>query len=374
MNNFVQYYVLGLAVYFFIYVIIELGYNIQFGMTGIANLFIYVIVAFGGYVGATVTMGPSGSVVLQSYIFGANLPFPLPLVVGCVAGAVLSAVIGVVVLGRLKDQYLAIVTLVLAQMAYLMVGNYRPIFNGFLGLTGIPQPLASLASSTVQYQYLFVGVCAVVAVICFVFCEMLSHSPLGRVLRAVREDETVAATFGRNVFALKLKSTIIGGALAGVGGALFAEYLGSFSPGLWSTSEAFVVVAALLIGGKGNNWGACLGAFLLPVGIYELTQFIPSIGSGSVQDAIQWITIGVLLALFLWFRPQGLLAERRTRYRGAEAEGDRWRWLRQGRLVPSWAALVPVQGNGNPAGRGNPDESAAGRKLGSYRKVSGDGE
>lgn len=366
MNNFVQYYVLGLAVYFFIYIIIELGYNVQFGLTGITNLFVYVVVAFGGYAGAVVTMGPSGS-VLQSYILGTNLPFPLPLLAGGLAGAILSAVIGVIVLHGLRDQYLAVVTFVLADIAYLTVGNYRPIFNGYLGLTGIPQPLSSLAASNIDYQYLFAGVCAVVAVICFIFCQMLSHSPLGRVLRAVREDETVAATFGRNVFALKIKSMIIGGSLAGVGGALFAEYLGSFSPGLWSTSEAFVVVAALLIGGRGNNWGACLGAFLLPVGIYELTQFIPAIGTGSLPDAVRWIAIGVLLGLFLWFRPQGLLAERRTAYREDRAVARGWR------LLPLTRPLSP----GRPAGAGGSNQDGTGSlRSGSdeRRKVDGHGE
>lgn len=308
-----QFYIITLAMYFFIYVILELGYNMQFGLTGIINIAFYVVVAFGGYVGAVVSMGPHD--FTQQYILGANLPYPLPVLVGGVAGALVSAVLGVVVL-RLRDQYQAIVTLVIAQMTYLFVGNYQPLFNGYLGLAGIPHPLdQTLDLSYLHYQYFFLGVAAVFALLAFLFMQRIVHSPFGRVLRAIREDHEVAAVFGKNVFRLQLVSFMVGGFLAGVGGGLFAEYLGTFSPSVWTTSEAFVVIAALLIGGTGNNWGAVLGAFVLPVGIYELTQLIPSFGSTTdLIDAGRWILIGLLVCAFLWWRPEGLIAERKTKY------------------------------------------------------------
>jgi branched-chain amino acid transport system permease protein len=309
-----QYYLITLAMYFFIYVILELGYNMQFGLTGIINIAVYVCVAFGGYVGATVTMGPNN--FGQSYILGMNLPFPLPVIAGGIAGALVSATVGVIVI-RLRDQYQAIVTLVIAQMAYLFVGNYQPLFNGFLGLANVPHPLdTTLNLSILRYQYVFLGITAAFAVLAFLFMQRVSHSPLGRVLRSIREDQEVAAVFGKNVIRLQMLSFVVGGFLAGVGGAFIAEYLGTISPSIWSTSEAFIVIAALLVGGTGNNYGAVLGALVLPVGIYELTQLIPSFGSATdLIDAARWILIGLLVCAFLWFRPEGLLAERKTKYR-----------------------------------------------------------
>lgn len=313
-----QYYVITLAVYFFIYIVLELGYNLQFGMAGIINIAFYVTVAVGGYMAAVVAMGPHD--YTQQYVLGAHLPFPLPLVVGGLTGAFLSAVLGLIVLRRLRDQYLAIVTLVVAQMSWQFVGNFQPLFNGFLGLANVPRPLDSVLNlPPLQYQYVFLVICAAVAVLAFIFMQLVSASPFGRVLRAIREDETVAATFGKDVFRLRMIAFIVGGFLAGVGGGLTAEYLGTIAPSIWSVPEAFVVIAALLIGGTGNNWGAVLGALVLPVGIYELTQFIPAMGNTTnLIDAFRWIVIGVLVCLFLWFRPQGLLAERKTRYPGVE--------------------------------------------------------
>ncbi|MGH2441823.1 MAG: hypothetical protein ACRDFX_01500, partial [Chloroflexota bacterium] len=110
-------------------------------------------------------------------------------------------------------------------------------------------------------------------------------------------------------------SFVVGGFLVGLGGAFIAEYLGTVSPSIWSVPEAFIVIASLLIGGMGNNWGAALGALVLPVGIFELTQLLPSFGSATdLIDAFRWIVIGLLVVLFLWVRPEGLLAERKTRY------------------------------------------------------------
>jgi branched-chain amino acid transport system permease protein len=201
-------------------------------------------------------------------------------------------------------------------MAYLFVGNYQPLFNGFLGLANVPHPLDStLNLSTLRYQYVFLAITAAFALLAFLFMQRLSHSPLGRVLRSIREDQEVAAVFGKNVLRLQMLSFVVGGFLAGVGGAFIAEYLGTISPSIWSTSEAFIVIAALLVGGTGNNYGAVLGALVLPVGIYELTQLIPSFGSATdLIDAARWILIGLLVCAFLWFRPEGLLAERKTKY------------------------------------------------------------
>ncbi|MGH2441730.1 MAG: branched-chain amino acid ABC transporter permease, partial [Chloroflexota bacterium] len=242
-----QYYLITLAMYFFIYVMIVLGYNMQFGLTGIINIAVYVSVAFGGYVGAAVTMGQHK--FGQSYILGMNLPFPLPVLVGGLTGAIISGIVGVIVL-RLRDQYQAIVTLVIAQMAYLFVGNYQPLFNGFLGLASVPQPLATtLNLSPLRYQYVFLAITAFFALLAFLFMQRISHSPLGRTLRSVREDYEVAATFGKNVLRLQMLSFVVGGFLVGLGGAFIAEYLGTVSPSIWSVPEAFIVIASLLIGG-----------------------------------------------------------------------------------------------------------------------------
>lgn len=311
------YYALTLGVYFFVYCLLGLGYNLQYGLAGIQNVANYIFVAFGAYATAVVTLGPSSSVV-QSYVFGMNITWPLPLLVGAATGAVMSLVLGFIFLWRLKYQYQAIVTLVVAQVAWLLIGNIQGLFNGYNGLAGVPQPLESVVKlAPVPYEAFFVGISAICALLGFAFMRRVVRSPLGRVLRAIREDESVASCFGRNVFKKQMFAFMVAGTMAGLAGGLLVEYLGSWTPSGWTTSEGFVVIAALIIGGTANNVGAALGAFVVPVLIYELTAFIPPFGpvNSNTIDAFRWIAIGLIALLFLWFRPEGVLPEPRRRFR-----------------------------------------------------------
>ena len=317
MNHYL-YYIFTLGTYFFVYCILGLGYNLQYGLAGIHNVANYIFVAFGAYTAAVVTLGPSSS-LSQSYVFGMSLPWPLPLLVAGLVGGLASAVLGFVFLWRLRYQYQAIVTLVVAQVAWLLLGNDSAIVNGYNGLAGVPQPLSTVVNlGPVQYEGAFMGLAAVVAVAGYIFLRRVTRSPLGRLLRAIREDEDVVSAFGRNVFTAQLIAFAVSGVLAGVAGGLLVEYLGSWTPSGWTTSEGFVVIAALIIGGTASNMGAVLGAFIVPVLIYELTNFIPSFGpiTATQIDAARWIAIGVLALVFLWFRPQGVLPEPRTTFRG----------------------------------------------------------
>lgn len=316
MNHYL-YYILTLGLYFFVYCLLGLGYNLQYGLAGIHNVANYIFVAFGAYITAVTSLGPSNSLV-QSYILGTNIAWPLPLLVGAASGAFMSLLLGFIFLWKLKYQYQAIVTLVIAQVALLLIGNSTGLFNGFNGLAGVPQPLESVVNlAPVPYEAFFVGISAICALLGFAFMRRVVRSPLGRVLRSIREDESVASGFGRNVFRQQMLAFMVAGAMAGLGGGLLVEYLGSWTPGGWSTAEGFVVIAALIIGGTANNVGAALGAFIVPVLIYELTAFIPSFGPINSQtiDAFRWIAMGLMVLLFLWFRPQGVLPEPRRHFR-----------------------------------------------------------
>jgi ABC-type branched-subunit amino acid transport system permease subunit len=311
------YYILTLGVYFFVYCLLGLGYNLQYGLAGIHNVANFIFVAFGAYITAVLTLGPSNSLV-QSYIFGTSISWPLPLLIGAASGAVMSLVLGFIFLWRLKFQYQAIVTLVVAQVIWLLVGNSQGLFNGFNGLAGVPQPLETVVNlAPVPYEAFFVGVAGFCALLGFAFMRRVVRSPLGRVLRSIREDESVASGFGRNVFRQQMVAFMVAGAMAGLAGGLLVEYLGSWTPSGWTVSEGFVVISALIIGGTANNIGAALGAFIVPVVIYELTAFIPPFGPVNSQtiDAFRWIAIGVIALLFLWFRPQGVLPEPRRHFR-----------------------------------------------------------
>lgn len=107
---------------------------------------------------------------------------------------------------------------------------------------------------------------------------------------------------------------VLGGALAGLSGAILVGFITLWAPSAWGYAETIVLFAAVIIGGAGNHRGAVLGAILVPVAFEEATRYIPSIpGKPGLVDDLQWVAIGLLIVLFLWFRPQGVLPERRRR-------------------------------------------------------------
>jgi branched-chain amino acid transport system permease protein len=171
------------------------------------------------------------------------------------------------------------------------------------------------------YQYFFLGLCLVLFALVYALMARLSKSRFGLVLRALREDERAAAAFGRDIYRVKLRAYVFGAGVAGFAGALFAAYLSAFNPSAWSPIEAIVLYSAVLVGGRGNIRGVVVGVFLVIVLLQESTRFLPEVPNHpNVVLALREIVIGAILVLFLRFRPQGMLPERRFQDRAALPE------------------------------------------------------
>jgi branched-chain amino acid transport system permease protein len=216
----------------------------------------------------------------------------------------------------LRSDYLALVMLVVSQIAVNVVQNETGLFNGPAGLSLVPEPLSStLKLSPITYQWFYVGLTALICLIVYAFVHRITGSPLGRALRALRDNEQAALACGKNVFALRMLSFMIGGAIAAISGAVLVEFIGTWAPGAWLYPETFVLLAAVVVGGSGNNLGVVVGALLVPVAFLEATRFLPTIPDHpGLIDAFQWITTALLMMVFLWFRPQGIFPERRRRF------------------------------------------------------------
>jgi branched-chain amino acid transport system permease protein len=170
---------------------------------------------------------------------------------------------------------------------------------------------------------------------CVLCSRRIYRSPYGRVLRSIREDETVAAAFGQKIWPAQLWVFLIGSFMAGIAGGLFVYYLSAWSPSAFQPLESFVLLAALIIGGSGNYWGSLLGAFVVIEGLNEFSRFVPIPASvNQLAGAFRGIVIGVVLILVLRYRPAGLIPERRLRWYKATVH----RWA--GRQ----AASRPVEG------------------------------
>ena len=112
---------------------------------------------------------------------------------------------------------------------------------------------------------------------------------------------------------MRTGDAVTGGAIAGLSGGILVSYISTWSPAAWGYAETVVLFAAVIIGGAGNHVGAVVGAILVPVGFEEITRFIPTSNNlpPNLIPSLEWVAIGLLIVIFLWVRPQGILPERK---------------------------------------------------------------
>lgn len=219
-------------------------------------------------------------------------------------------------------QFISIVglgTLILFALRYFVLALIVPFKQGgFSNALGqLLQNTAWLvkfeaAGPTFGYQrFLLVAVVVVLAMV-YLLAEMTVQSPFGRVLKAIREDEDVASALGKNVFAFKIQSMMLGSALAGLAGALWAISLGALTHTMFFPRVTFIVFLMVIIGGTANNKGVVLGSVIFwgfQKATEDLAAFFPTAARSSVQ-ALRLSVIGALLIVILYYRSEGIWGER----------------------------------------------------------------
>jgi branched-chain amino acid transport system permease protein len=310
------FYIITLLVYAGVDIIACLGLSQQFGVAGVTNFGFIIFQAAGAYTAAILSMpSQAANGGFQSYIGGWNLPWPVPWIGAMIVGGLVALPFTFVVGRRLRGDFAAVGLLVTAVMFNLLVTNYRPLLNGSAGLSLVPSPLQGKYNpQSPGYQWLYAAVALVLAAAVYLLVRRVTESPYGRSMRAMRDNDVVADSLGKNLLSLRAAVLVLGGMLAGLSGAILVGFINLWAPSAWGYAETIVLFAAVIIGGAGNHRGAVLGAILVPVGFEEATRYLPN----SVPAGLQWVAIGLLIVIFLWFRPQGVLPERRRRI-GASA-------------------------------------------------------
>src|SRR6266545_3295092 len=280
-----------------IFAILALGFNIQWGYTGLFNAGIAGFYLIGAYVAAIALTAPQapikiGDVVIVPGHWGG---FQLPFVVAAI-----------------------LATIAFAEILRNLTINLESFTGGAIGISFIPRPIVFNPPDLFLTIMSLVAIGGAILLILLVVLQFMSESPWGRVLRATREDEEATMALGKNTFGYKLQAFALGGALMGLAGALSAvtlayiEPTGSFAPGI-----TFSVWVMVIVGGSGNNRGAILGAFLvygMEWASVQLKDFVPV----ALRDTIFYIRfmiIGVLLILLVLFRPEGILREKKRALR-----------------------------------------------------------
>lgn len=311
------------------------------GLMGLALAFVVYVLALAllqklraprraAVLGAlAVALAAGAFVAIKAYPLGPRESVNAVLFLGILLGVALASIAGLLVgfVGlRLREDYLAIATLGFAEVMRLVAINEEQVTNGTQGIQSIPVPLADWALRTpwfrdlarawdVQPVTLVTALVAVVAVvIAFVVLEILARSPWGRVLKAIREDEEVASSLGKNVLLYKLQALMLGSGLAALAGIVFTFYVASVVPENFLSIVTFYSFAILVLGGVGNHKGAIIGAAII-WGIFEFANNLTSLEffrDRGIQFAgpPQAILIGLVLILVVVLRPQGLVGSK----------------------------------------------------------------
>ena len=284
-----------------IYALLALSLNFQVGFTGLINFGQVAFFAIGAYTSCLL-------------VCKAGVPIGL----GFLCGMILSGLFGYLIsipTRSLKADYWAIVTLAGGEVVRLIAVNEGWLTEGSFGVMRIPQPLKHLLSKDTYPLFYLLLVIACVVVVYFIL-RLLTNSPFGRDLKAVRDAEELCLSLGKNTRKLKMEAMIVAGAVAGLAGALFAHYITYISPENFQPIETFLMWAMIIVGGRGNHVGAILGAVVIQVFNVSTRFIVHYVPLGpDVIAPLRMVIIGLLIVAFLLFKPEGLVKEKKKIYK-----------------------------------------------------------
>jgi branched-chain amino acid transport system permease protein len=290
-------YLIAVGVIALIYMLLAIGLNLQYGYTGLVNFGHVAFFAIGAYTSALLSLN--------------GWPIALTFIVAMLLAGLAAYPIGLLSL-RLSDDYLAVVTLGFSEALRLVIQQEEWLTRGVQGLPGIPR----------LFQWLGVGQYAEIATLAtLIACNaiaiaLLTHlvrSPYGRLIQAVRDDETAVAALGKDPARLKVQVFMLGSALAGLAGAFYAHVITYISPEQFVPLVTFYVWIAVIIGGPGRTSGAVIGSLILLI-FLEGSRFARDLipGVSEVQMAsVRLMLVGLALILFTVYRPQGIMGRRK---------------------------------------------------------------
>lgn len=301
------------------YALAAIGIAMHFGFTGLLNF------------------GQAAYMLVGAYAFSmsslAGLGLWASVGISLAASIVLSFVLGIPTL-RLRSDYLAIVTIAAAEILRFIVSTtgLEKVTGGSQGLSGFagefyalnPFPAGTYGfwAWTMDEKGLWVRLVAWIAVILgALFLAVMIRSPWGRVIKGIREDEDAVRSLGKNVYAYKMQSLVIGGLLGTLAGIVFVLPR-AVQPGNYATALTFFIWTILLLGGASTVLGPIIGSMIFWV-LLSLTDGLLTMGvdSGVISfiktdqiGGIRFMLVGLGLMLLVIFRPQGIFGNKKELY------------------------------------------------------------
>jgi branched-chain amino acid transport system permease protein len=281
-------YLVHILILVAIYSILALSLDLIAGYTGLVSISQATFYGLGAYTSALLATR-------------AGVPFVLGVPAGVLVAAAVSLPLSMAA-SRLRGEYFVVATLAFQMITYSVLSNWTDVTGGPGGVPGVPA--ASLFGWPITSHAAYLALCGVLALAAYLVVSRLSDSPMGRVLRAIREDEGVAAALGKNTARAKMGTFAVSAGLAATAGALYAHYVSYIDPSSFTVMESILVLSMVIVGGAGSRWGPVVGAGVLVI-LPELLRFVglPS----SLAADLRQLLYGLLLVLMLLFRPQGLV-------------------------------------------------------------------
>ncbi len=283
---------------------------------------------------------------ITGYLGGLGLPVILSWPIGGLLAAGAAWLIGKTALG-LRSDYLAIATLGIAEIIIAVLKNEDWLSRGVKNVVGIPRPLPfeidlqndpafveraagfgldPVTASTLYVKLGYAALFLIVLVVLMWMAQKALHSPWGRMMRAIRDNEVAAEAMGKDVTRRHLQVFVLGSAICGIAGAMMTTMDGQLTPGTYQPLRfTFLVWVMVIVGGSGNNFGAVLGAMLIwflwvqvePMGIFLLEVLTSGMSDGGLKSHLlesaahmRLFTMGLVLILVLRFSPRGLIPEK----------------------------------------------------------------
>ena len=281
------------------------------------------------------------------YLGGLGLPILLSWPVGGLLAAGAAWLIGKTALG-LRSDYLAIATLGISEIVIATLKNEDWLSRGVKNVVGLPRPVPyeidlqrdaafverareigvdPVTASALTVKLGYAALFSIVLIVLLVLAQRALKSPWGRMMRAIRDNETAASAMGKDVTARHLQIFVLGSAICGIGGAMLTTLDGQLTPGAYQPLRfTFLIWIMVIVGGSGNNLGAILGGFLIwflwvqvePIGRWLMALITSGMADGSALKShllasaahMRLMTMGAILLLVLRFAPRGLLPGR----------------------------------------------------------------
>ncbi|NLO03109.1 MAG: branched-chain amino acid ABC transporter permease [Bacteroidales bacterium] len=281
-------YVIHLIILINIYIILTTSSNLLVGLTNLLSLGQAALYGIGAYLS-----------VLALMVF--HWPLIPTLLFSMIITSLLSLLLAWPSL-RLKGDYFVLATLGFQLIVFTILYNWVSVTRGPYGIPGIPAPKLLNNIEISGLWAFFVLSLVLVVVVVFLFHNLI-HSPFGRALKGIRDDELSMQALGKNVTALKIQAFVISSAFIAISGFLYATYVSYIDPTSFNLDESIFILSALIVGGLGNIRGPVIGA-LVVILLPEALRFIGL--PDSVAANMRQIIYGLALIVLMRFRPQGI--------------------------------------------------------------------